>query len=394
MTYVDSLISTGVDKLISLVYKRRRITVEEAADNLGISPRVIEEWSKILEEQGLVKIEFSFTKAYLVWIGSDVKEPEKLADLRKTRDSLVDEVEGLRRKIKTMLEDSKKASKGIKPIIKDITTAQKGISKAVETLEAIEKEAENSYRKGLDLLAELEDINNKMEDRIAKIENIMKMEESKINEDIKMIDEITTQYAQMKEQMAEYITQLNDLKELVESKIVQLEEKYDEIAARLDQYSQLKTENLQKDLEVAKKEFERVSEIYSEIYEDMLKRMDQIQKALETIEEFASQIDDLEAKVGEDVVAQRLQEIKNLSENMEVLIDEEERLDKKLALLMKELDSLDISVKPQQDAELEGRIETSKRKIQNAKKEVTLIEQKRMELMNLMERMRKKEGKK
>lgn len=52
------LIETPVDKLVILAKQKRGITVSEAAKLLGSSERQVEEWTRILEERGLLKLEF------------------------------------------------------------------------------------------------------------------------------------------------------------------------------------------------------------------------------------------------------------------------------------------------------------------------------------------------
>ena len=59
-------IQTGVDKLVALVKEQQRISVDEAAKQLGVSKTIIQEWADFLEEEGLVEIKYSLAKTYLV----------------------------------------------------------------------------------------------------------------------------------------------------------------------------------------------------------------------------------------------------------------------------------------------------------------------------------------
>lgn len=52
------LIETPVDRLVILAKQKRGITVSEAAKLLGAGERQVEEWTRILEERGLLKLEF------------------------------------------------------------------------------------------------------------------------------------------------------------------------------------------------------------------------------------------------------------------------------------------------------------------------------------------------
>ena len=43
-------IETGVDKLVKLVAKEKKIELGEAAKQLGVSPTVVQEWADFLDE--------------------------------------------------------------------------------------------------------------------------------------------------------------------------------------------------------------------------------------------------------------------------------------------------------------------------------------------------------
>jgi len=52
------VIETNIDKLINIVENRGSVTVESLSKELGIPPDQIEEWARILEERGMVEIEY------------------------------------------------------------------------------------------------------------------------------------------------------------------------------------------------------------------------------------------------------------------------------------------------------------------------------------------------
>src|SRR3989344_5459244 len=80
MALDDLLISTGVDQLIRLVRERGRIEIGEAGRELKLPVRMVEDWARVLESEGLVQIEYRLTKIYLVWKSggqpSAVSKPE------------------------------------------------------------------------------------------------------------------------------------------------------------------------------------------------------------------------------------------------------------------------------------------------------------------------------
>mgnify|MGYP001458540066 CR=1 FL=1 len=84
----EETISTGVDGFISLVRDSGKIEITEAANRMGVSRQVLEEWAAVLEEQGLVKIEYQLTKVFIIWIAKTKDEVEektsKISDIKAT----------------------------------------------------------------------------------------------------------------------------------------------------------------------------------------------------------------------------------------------------------------------------------------------------------------------
>lgn len=79
MPAIGSVIETGVDKLVKLVNERARISMGDAAKELGVSLTVIEEWADFLEEESIISIEYKFTKPFLVERKLTKKEVAKKA---------------------------------------------------------------------------------------------------------------------------------------------------------------------------------------------------------------------------------------------------------------------------------------------------------------------------
>jgi len=79
MELTSSIIETGVDKLVELVNAKGKISSEDAAKELGVSTTVILEWADFLEEEGIVSVEYKFTKSFLVARKLGKKEVEEKA---------------------------------------------------------------------------------------------------------------------------------------------------------------------------------------------------------------------------------------------------------------------------------------------------------------------------
>ena len=68
MEFDELLITTGVDALVRLVKEKQKIELEDASSILNIPQETIEDWSRVLEEEGILRIEYRLTKVFMVWI--------------------------------------------------------------------------------------------------------------------------------------------------------------------------------------------------------------------------------------------------------------------------------------------------------------------------------------
>ncbi len=96
----DLLISTGVDALIKLVHERGRIEVRQAAEALHLPLQTVEDWSHVLEGEGLVRIEYKLTDVILVWVqpgGEEVRR--RSATVGRKKNEAVQKIEDIKRSV-------------------------------------------------------------------------------------------------------------------------------------------------------------------------------------------------------------------------------------------------------------------------------------------------------
>ena len=55
----EEVMETGIDKLYELILERKQITATEAAKLLKINTATVEKWARILQDHGLIEIDFS-----------------------------------------------------------------------------------------------------------------------------------------------------------------------------------------------------------------------------------------------------------------------------------------------------------------------------------------------
>lgn len=168
----ELLITTGVDALVRLVKDRQKIELEEATSTLNIPKETIEEWSRVLEEEGILRIEYRLTRVYLIWIkpteeelqvekeelSVDKKELEKQIEEFKARSSektheleqINADFEGFYNKITTKLDALQKSVGPVKmPKFDDsaiFEKQQQKIDQAVATVQKIKSSIEDLRR--------------------------------------------------------------------------------------------------------------------------------------------------------------------------------------------------------------------------------------------------------
>ena len=107
MALDDLLISTGVDGLIRLVKERGRVEVGAAAKELKIPARTAEDWAHVLEEEGIITVEYKLTKVYLVWRTPAVKE------VQQKRERLEEKATGTKEEIDQLLSRVEEGGKSL-----------------------------------------------------------------------------------------------------------------------------------------------------------------------------------------------------------------------------------------------------------------------------------------
>jgi predicted ArsR family transcriptional regulator len=91
---VQQNIETGVDKLVDIIGKKKKISIDDAAKELGVSKATVQEWADFLEDEGLISVEDHLSKTYLFERKLSKGEVEKKAkEFSSKKDAFVARVE-------------------------------------------------------------------------------------------------------------------------------------------------------------------------------------------------------------------------------------------------------------------------------------------------------------
>ena len=122
-------IETGVDKLIKLIEKKNKVSLNDAAKELAIPKEVLEEWVNFLEEKELITVEYKFTTPYLVKREITKKEIEQ-----KTKE-FVGRKEGFIRKVETTLTTIDAERDALGNLKQEFDVLSKGVEGDVKSVE-------------------------------------------------------------------------------------------------------------------------------------------------------------------------------------------------------------------------------------------------------------------
>jgi chromosome segregation ATPase len=190
----DMLLSTGVDRLIKLVRDRGRIELRDAAVELGISQGVLEEWARVLEKEGVIRIEYLFTKVYLTSPTAEKGEAQKKAkDIADMRVAMSREIETQARRLDRVgkeLDDMRDEFAGISKLFEDKMSAAR---QRVKELDALEKQYEEMCFRCRSsnerFVSETEALKKGVEESETKLDKLQKRGEE-LQDSIKICSEI------------------------------------------------------------------------------------------------------------------------------------------------------------------------------------------------------------
>jgi chromosome segregation ATPase len=257
-------IETGVDKLVGIVDKKKKISVDDAASELGVSSVIVQEWADFLEEEGIISIEYSLSKVFLCEKKLSKKEIEtKGKEYGDKKDAFI-------RKVET----------------------------AMQTLELETKSFERLKEEFLKLKDSLGSEMNKIHDQLSSIKQYEALKRN-------MDDEIM-------KQRGEYNKVLQD----AEAKIKDDGAKYEDVIKRLEKEKEALDKEKAGLTEVVKEEdavkermkaLTKVLESMDKKVEEETNVIDNAEKKIDALEKFASKVEDEVKRKKNDIIAPLLE---------------------------------------------------------------------------------------
>ncbi|HLC61183.1 MAG TPA: hypothetical protein VJJ52_07185 [Candidatus Nanoarchaeia archaeon] len=199
----ESIIETGVDKLVKLVKERGRIALADSAKELGVSTTVIQEWVDFLEDEGIISVEYKLTKPYLV----ERKLTKKEVDVKSKE--FEGKKEGFIRKAEVSLSFLQKQSEDLKKVKSEFDKLKGELGLQLDTVRSELEQLEKYQQLKQDMQKQIE---NQKSDAKIKIDDLIK--------------QITAEQRRYQELVSEVNRERDDLtREKAEAKSIEESEK-------------------------------------------------------------------------------------------------------------------------------------------------------------------------
>lgn len=360
MEFDELLITTGVDALVKLVKQKGKIELEEAAKSLNIAPDTLEDWARVLEEEGIVKVEYKLTKIYLVWVQPTAREvEEEKRSFEKEKKELIKEVEKttveLGPEFKKVEELSESFAGVYDKLYSRLEEFEKILSPVISTREVSEKRFEDNLKRISDVLSQL----NEMKTEISDLRKEISQTEKTVTK-----TKTETSFAKVKKTEDEIFSLMSELREIKRKmkheapKGVKMPSAY-EMKNKLDSFSKDFTEvkrrntnlrediiNLkegsqivsmvggsikkyEKDAVSLKKELSQLTKDADQLFERVKTVDEKLKENLDTMERFSDSLD-----VAKGIIT-RFPSQKKLEDEINLLMKKEREVEDKMDALKK-----------------------------------------------------------
>jgi chromosome segregation ATPase len=285
-------LETGVDKLVKLVAKEKKIELTEAAKLLGVSPTVVQEWADFLDEEGLVGTEYSLSKTFLVEKRLNKTEVEKKSkDYENKKEAFTRKVDSTLKQLDRETEDFESINKqyhALKDSIGDQIEAVKDEVEQLRHYEELKKTIDQDIlRQKVDYQKTIDEVHLRViaeEKRYAKILEDMGEENQKIKAE-------RAEFADIRKEEDDLMKRIEALQEIMKSITVRLSSQSQVVTTHEDRLVRLRAlaETLQKEitekkvkeidplLKISKDQEARIQRIQDEIVSKVKQRRDNMQ---------------------------------------------------------------------------------------------------------------------
>lgn len=284
MKFDELLITTGVDSLVRLVKAKKRVELEIAAQLLNIPVETVEDWARVLEEQGILTIDYRLTKVYLTWATATKEQiAEEKESFAKNKEELMEEIKDLREGIEPDIKHAQELEQTFEKMYIEMKPKLDSLEKKVST---VSKAAAPEYKMD-EYINRIEDL----EDKMTTIHEAIKGMKDKMTS----LDKKGAKPAEMKRHSEIVTKKINELKGF-ETELQKLKNKISEQHAAAEHLTQQmpSINELRKKHEELKKHFIALRKRTTKIKEDMTN----LAEGADVVESVGGSIKEYDKKIG------------------------------------------------------------------------------------------------
>jgi len=303
MGLTDSIIETGVDKLVKLVNEKGRISSFDAAKELGVSNTVVMEWADFLEEEGIISIEYKFTKPFLVPRKLGKKEvQEKAKEFSGKKDVFV-------RKAEVSLSFLDKEAAKLNSVKEEFDKIKKDLGFDLSNVKNELEELEKYERLKIDLDKQIE---NQKKASMDKIESMTKQ----VLREKRRYDEILSEIKKEEEDLEREKVEAKSLEEsekLIQDRIIGIKQLISKVEGRLGKEIE--------DVQISEKNIQRLSQMAESVKSRVEKEKGIIEPLINESMEQSKKIEELQKRIIKKIEdkEKKLKGVKNASSRLKEL---------------------------------------------------------------------------
>jgi DNA repair exonuclease SbcCD ATPase subunit len=267
----DMLIETQIDALAKIVAERKKITVSDAASLLKTSETQIEEWVRILEDSGLVELNYPALGEPIIVLkkleASEAVKKEK--ELENKKEAIEEKTDVFKKKIEKVEKNILTRGKEFSQLEDELKGKLKELDKSLKAIDNLEARRQSIIKQS----KEVKDIEDSVSKGIDDIKNDIKQMEDRINDNIKSIEghEID-------------VKNLNQSKNDIEKEITELEREMKLVKLIVKRPIKIPLINLKNIFARHKEKTENISKKREELHKKALKIKSTISKKKEHVE--------------------------------------------------------------------------------------------------------------
>lgn len=312
MEMEDLLISTGVDSLIRLVKEKNRVELLMAAKLLNLPQTTVEDWAHVLEEEGIIKIDYQLTKIYLLWVVPTTEQMEKSRESFRRRKTSTEEelskLDGIQEKGRGELKQYSEAIEQISKKFEEDFAKVESLSAQLEALKGRKAQVSRASMEKVDSLdSKLGEIESSVRDLEAQLGKTGKgFDRSEIESKLKNVEGAKKHIKSLGKDFSKLVSKVDRLREKAPKGDVELgniKSGFDSLKGEFRRLNE-ESEYINSMISEFKANADTITEALSHIRElskSAESTRDRLKEEYDSIEKLKAELPELEKQIVEDL---------------------------------------------------------------------------------------------